>query len=182
MTGGGTTYVRWGRTTCPDVDRTELLYDGITGKVMYSITGGGINYQCFPKNPEYSQYQPGMQTYAYAHGVEYWGTTGTLNKDSHDNVPCAVCYANSRTAVIMIPGKLACPTGWTEEYDGYLMAERANHASASTYECVDFDAESVRGSTGNQDTGYFIHVEARCTLGCPPYDAEKELTCVVCTK
>ena len=25
--GGGVTYVRWGRTTCPEVEGTEMIYD-----------------------------------------------------------------------------------------------------------------------------------------------------------
>lgn len=62
------------------------------------------------------------------------------------------------------------------------MAERDTHNSPSLFECVDSDAEGAAGASGTI-SGYFIHVEVDCnTLGCPPYDAEKELTCVVCTK
>ena len=28
LTGSGATYVRWGRTICPDVNGTEKVYDG----------------------------------------------------------------------------------------------------------------------------------------------------------
>ena len=35
----------------------------------------------------------------------------------------------------------------------------------------------------NNDGGLLYHVEASCNgLPCPPYVAEKELTCAVCTK
>ena len=55
--------------------------------------------------------------------------------------------------------------------------------SKATYECVDKDAESVAGSHANTNGGLFYHVEANCNgLPCPRYDAEKELTCAVCTK
>jgi hypothetical protein len=49
------------------------------------------------------------------------------------------------------------------------------------YECVDMAMESVPGSHTNG--GLLFHVEANCNgMACPPYDAEKELGCVVCSK
>jgi len=50
--------------------------------------------------------------------------------------------------------------------------------------CVDEDQESMPGSEGNQDGALFHHVEAGCgtSLPCPPYDKNKEVNCVVCTK
>ena len=93
------------------------------------------------------------------------------------NVPCAVCMARSRCSLLMIPAKTQCPTSWTTEYIGYLMSTGQHHALPTTYECVDKDAES------NQALGIFGHVEATCNgMACPPYDDEKELTCVVCTR
>ena len=61
------------------------------------------------------------------------------------------------------------------------MAERNTHASSSSFECVDADAEVIGGLAGNNDpSGYFVNVEADCaTLGCPPYDAGKEIMCDV---
>ena len=99
-------------------------------------------------------------------------------------MPCAVCYVPTRVASFMIPAKLTCPTGWTEEYHGYLMVERHNHAASATFECVDYNPESVNGSTADTNGGLFYHVEAVCDAGldCPPYVAEKEVACVVCTK
>ena len=62
------------------------------------------------------------------------------------------------------------------------MSEGRTHNTA-TYECVDKDAESVPGSNADTNGGTFYHVEASCNgLACPPYVAEKELTCAVCTK
>ena len=107
---------------------------------------------------------------------------GSINLHNH-NVPCAVCLATTRVAVVMIPAKLTCPTGWTKEYNGYLMSAYYSHESASTFECIDHDAEAVPGTEANTDGGMFLHVEAVCNYGlpCDPYDPEKELTCVVCT-
>ena len=102
------------------------------------------------------------------------------------NVPCAVCMAVSRCSLLMIPAKTQCPTSWTREYVGYLMSEAQGHNLPTTYECVDKDPESVPGlnSAGwGSGSGIFNHVEASCNgMACPPYDPEKELTCVVCTR
>ena len=104
--------------------------------------------------------------------------------DDH-NVPCALCYVATRDTVFMIPAKVHCPTNWTVEYTGYLMTEYYTHRR-STYECVDKDPESVPGLDAwstSRDTAYFYHVEPNCSgLPCSPYDAEKELTCAVCSR
>ena len=52
-TGGGLTYVRWGRTTCPNVPGISHLYDGITASSSYSTKGGGSNYLCVTKDAKY---------------------------------------------------------------------------------------------------------------------------------
>ena len=55
------------------------------------------------------------------YGAEYqtWGVP--IHSVHHHNVPCAVCYASTRVAVIMIPAKTQCPSTWTLEYSGYLI-------------------------------------------------------------
>ena len=94
----------------------------------------------------------------------------------------AVCYTSARITALMIPAKTRCPPSWTHEYTGYLMAEAAGH-HRSMFECIDKDPESVPGSATNVDGALFYHTEATCSgLPCPPYDAAKELTCVMCTK
>ena len=50
---GGATYTRWGRTSCPNIAGTNLVYSGRAGKSYFSQSGGGGNYQCLPNNPEY---------------------------------------------------------------------------------------------------------------------------------
>ena len=53
----------------------------------------------------------------------------------------------------------------------------------SYYECIDKDPESISGSHANTDGALFYHVEASCTgMACPPYDPQKELNCVACTR
>ena len=180
---GGATYTRWGRTSCPSIAGTSLVYSGRAGKSFYNHGGGGGNYQCLPNNPEYGQYTSGIQNLAPIYGVEYQLDGGSPLPVQHDhNVPCAVCHVSTRAAVLMIPAWRHCPSQWIMEYTGYLMTEHRTHSKA-TYECVDKDAESVPGSHANTNGGLFYHVEANCNgLPCAPYDSQKELMCAVCTK
>ena len=185
---GGGIYTRWGKSTCPQVEDTEIVYSGITGGTLFSQEGGGANYLCMPKDPEYStelKYQGGVQGAASIYGAEYQNPL----QGSHDhNVPCAVCYVSTRPTVIMIPAKASCPSSWTREYYGYIMTAfrgRQNNfiVGRTMFECVDKDQESLPGSYANTDGVIFFHVEASCNgLPCPPYNPNKELNCVVCTK
>ena len=43
---GGATYIRWGRTTCPDTEGTELVYKGRAAGSYWDHSGGGANYLC----------------------------------------------------------------------------------------------------------------------------------------
>ena len=182
---GGVTYVRWGRTTCPDTTGTELVYTGRAGGSQHDHSGGGSNYQCVVEDPENFDFGPGTVDASYMFGAEYemWGDIPSVNHalDDHD-VPCVVCYVSERETVLMIPGKYTCPQNWVREYYGYLMAERHNH-HRSTFECMDVDAETEISGRDSRDGALFYHVEPRCgSLPCPPYEEEKEMTCAVCTR
>ncbi len=183
-TGDAVVYTRWGRTTCPG--GTELVYTGRAGGTFYNQIGGGANYLCMPMTPDYVlPYKKGIRSHAFVYGAEYERPI----KGGHNlNVPCAVCRS-SRVDIMMIPAKAYCPRGWIREYYGYLMTQAigeqwANDVRGRTmYECVDKDPEAIPGSYGNQDGVLFHHVEASCNgMPCPPYDPNKELNCVVCTK
>ena len=52
-------------------------------------------------------------------------------------IPCAVCYTSTKVVKLMIPAKTVCPTSWTVEYVGYLMAGYYGHKRNVVYECVD---------------------------------------------
>ena len=184
---GGVTYVRWGRTTCPNT--AELVYEGTVGNSLYSSNGGGSNYQCLTDEPEhYENFGPGLADVAgYMYGVEYVIYSNVPSSTTHllhHNVPCAVCYVATHETVLMIPGRYTCLPNWTREYHGYLMTERSHEGHRrSTFQCVDFEAETTSGGQGYQSGGYFYHVEPRCgSLPCPPYEEEKEMSCVVCTR
>ena len=157
-------------------------------EVIILKKGGGANCLCLPEQPQYSTYTAGTQNDGRAHlyGAEYETgsyANGPLHSVHDHNVPCAVCYASTRETVVMIPAQITCPTSWTREYYGYLMAERYNF-HRSTFECVDQNPQSVPGSIAGTNGALFYHTQVKCSRGipCPPYDTQKEVTCVVCTK
>ena len=176
-------YTRWGKTSCPNVSGTELVYAGRAGGTYYNHKGGAANYLCMPDDPDYLHYQPGVQTTSYVYGVEYEIRSGQPFYAVHEhNVPCAVCYASRRVAVTMIPAKTHCPSTWTLEYSVYLMSDHYIQYR-TMYECVDKNPDSVPGTASSTNGTTIFHVEANCNgMACPPYDPQKELTCAVCTK
>ena len=179
---GGVVYTRWGKTSCPNVSGTELVYAGRAGGTWYLHRGGAANYLCMPDDPDYLRYQSGVQGYSYVYGAEYESNSGPLSAVSDHNVPCAVCHASTRAAVTMIPAKTRCPSTWTMEYSGYLMSQHYTQYR-TMYECVDKSPNSIPGSASSTDGALLYHVEASCNgMACPPYDPQKELTCAVCTK
>ena len=183
---GGVVYTRWGRTTCPSGQGTELVYSGRAGGSFYSESGGGANYLCMPNNPQYSSYAPGVNGKVHIYGTEYqvYDAGTPVSHSLHDhNVPCAVCHVRERDSLLMIPARKDCPTSWTKECEGGLMAtHKAGNHARTMFECVDKNAESVPGSVANTNGAVFYPVEASCNgMACPPYDPHKELLCVVCT-
>ncbi|XP_072019275.1 uncharacterized protein [Amphiura filiformis] len=174
----GITYVRWGRTECPNT--AHLVYSGIAGGSYFEDTGSGANLLCLPNDPEYVIVQEGEQ----AERARIYSTEYELSDtDLHNHeVPCAVCTVPHRGRKLMIPAKVTCPANWTSEYRGYLMAE---YFQRGEYICVDEFAEGrPGGSSGNEDGGLLARVEGRCTPGnlpCPAYINGNELTCVVCS-
>ena len=181
---GGVTYIRWGRTTCPDTPGTELVYSGRAAGTHYTTQGGTSDLLCLPDDPQYLTYRPGVQGYSPIHGAEYQIGHDTLPLPGvhQDNAPCAVCVNCQRKVVLTIPARTTCPPSWTKEYCGYLMTERFSHRRREAA-CLDKNPEAVRGEAASTDGTLFYHTEAVCNgIDCPPYDPEKELTCVVCTK
>ena len=175
------------------VDKYSLLHLHFLGshfQLFFRERGGAANYICLPEQPQYSTYTAGAQSWrAYLYGAEYEtgltepGEIGPLSSFNNHNAPCAVCYNSKRQTVVMIPARITCPSSWTLEYYGFLMAERSGHYR-TMFECVDRNPESISGSIANTDGVLFYHTEVKCSLGipCPPYDAQKEVMCVVCTK
>ncbi|CAC5406469.1 unnamed protein product [Mytilus coruscus] len=143
----GTTYIRWGRKQCPN-NKTELVYSGFSGGGYYNEQGSAAEYVCLPPDPNYVK--TGGKDYAHMYGGEYDSNFFASNSHAED-VPCAVCKTDRATAVIMIPGKNTCYSGWNIEYHGYLASGDHNHAAASAFVCVDINPEYINGGV---DTHY----------------------------
>ena len=164
-----------------------LVLLGIMGGERYEHPGGGTNYLCLPHNPKYDKYKDGHQQAGYVHGTEYQvndynGDPFKRNLHDHD-APCVVCFVKSRGSMLMMPARNDCPSGWTEEYHGYLMTNRYNRKHSSDFICIDGDPEYVPGSHANKDGALLYAVEGVCgSLPCLPYVSGRELTCAVCTK
>ena len=63
------------------------------------------------------------------------------------------------------------------------MATLDGYEGRTLFECIDSTPQSVPGLDAHDaNNAQYYHVEATCnSLSCPPYDAVKEVTCVVCT-
>ena len=179
----GTTYVRWGRTTCPNTPGTALVYTGWAAGSHWNDRGGGSNRLCVTKQPQTLQSAADSSYHGFLYGAEYGAYNDVPYQRVHDDdVPCALCCTATRSKVFMLPGRYTCPSGWTREYYGYLTAERHLH-HRMTFECMDVSPETVTGGQYGHHGAIFSHVEPRCgSLPCPPYEEESEMTCAVCSK
>ncbi|XP_067025658.1 uncharacterized protein [Acropora muricata] len=168
----GVKYVRWGRTSCPN-----------GAQIVYQENF----YLCLPRIPKYDKYHNGHQAAGFVYGTEYEVSQYNGNpfaRNLHDHeAPCAVCFVQSRGSMLMMHARNDCPSGWTEEYHGYLMTEHHGHKHSREFICVDGNPEYVHGSHHNHNGALLYPVEGVCgSLPCLPYVAGRELTCAVCTK
>ncbi|XP_052799292.1 uncharacterized protein LOC128230905 [Mya arenaria] len=135
----GSTYIRWGRKTCPTETGARPLYDGYAGGTLYSHTGGGNTYLCLPRDPVLNDIQGGERSGIY--GAKYH-TSGTIWSERYNGeVPSVICI-KTNTNVVMVPAKNVCHPGWTLDYAGYLMAETSVH-NAKIYVCMDGEPDGL---------------------------------------
>ncbi|VDI27281.1 Hypothetical predicted protein [Mytilus galloprovincialis] len=179
----GVTYIRWGRKGCPA--GADIIYTGQVGGNLYTNKGGGVNYLCLPNDPENGPHQSYSNDQVY--GSEYKLSSSSKPSGWSENmykqeVPCAVCYQQRRSAVLMIPGRKTCYKGWNSEYHGYLMSDHKIHYRQD-FACVDINAEPLDNKNGSEDGALFYALRTKCgSLRCPPYTNEADVLCVVCTK
>ncbi|XP_070182324.1 short-chain collagen C4-like [Littorina saxatilis] len=173
--GGGSSYVRWGRTICPD--GASQVYSGIVGGKHYGHAGGATNALCLTREPEYDNTTKPVY-YGFVYGAEYERISDAL----HDqDIPCSVCRAPQATT-IMVPARITCPKGWTVQYSGHLVSEYYGRAGTE-YLCLDGSPEVEEGGEANKDGFLLYLVLTKCgSLPCPPYKDNAVTTCVVCSK
>jgi hypothetical protein len=181
------TYVRWGRTVCPT--GANVVYTGYAAGGHYAPSapylGSGANTLCLHNTPQWLVYDDAANDAAFIYGTEF-ETAGrgvaALAPLQDFDATCVVCEV-PRAAQLMIPGRTSCPTGWTMEYNGYLMSSHHTH-NKEDWTCVDATPETA-GSSANSDGHLFYPTEVQCgSLLCQNggYVQNREVTCAVCTK
>ena len=178
----GTLYTRWGHDSCPAT--ASLIYKGSMAGSHHRHGGSSSNHLCLPFNP---QYVPGLNANsgAYLCGSEYRVASqlNVGNREVHNrNIPCAVCQVQTRSTALMVPAHSTCPYGWTREYHGFVLGAHYTYTKRE-HICVDREMKTLPGYPGNEDGNLLYSASVKCNgLDCPPFQAEKPITCVMCTK
>jgi len=172
-----------------------MLLIGYAAGAKRGHSGSGSNYLCLHEEPQWKTYLDGQQEgVGLLAGVEYeltdsgrWRNNVFSKSNNGGNplinnpMPCAVCYVQGRSTVLMIPARTECPDGWTTEYAGYVTSE-IKTGKASSYICLDEAPEVATGGV-SQNQALIYAVEVECgTLPCSVYLSGRELTCIVCSK
>ena len=142
-------------------------------------SGGSANHLCMTEHPIYdSHVLPSGNYHTGIYGSEY----EICPEHACNTSPaCAVCRV-LRAATVMIPGTNTCTPGWTLEYSGYIMGGWTDHAP-SEFICIDSSLGYVPYSQNDDNQNTIFYVATQCgALPCPPYQREKAVTCVVCSK
>ena len=167
---------------CPlsTYDCKVILNSGYADKSSAQHFGGGANYICLDKNPQWPDVtSAGSGAGNNIYGVEYWLITGFDYSFFNNDALCATCHVEGRGETLMIPGNRTCPHTWTKEYEGLLVSEDTN---LSTYVCLDKNPEAIPGWGFYDEWSKFYILQAHCNpLPCPPYVNGYEIACVVCT-
>ncbi|EDQ84090.1 uncharacterized protein MONBRDRAFT_30605, partial [Monosiga brevicollis MX1] len=92
----------------------------------------------------------------------------------------SVCQApDTRTVSMVQYGRTTCPSGWTQDYRGYIMASRYN-MRRTTWICID-ETPDIYGSKTSNDGGLLYFTEYHDTYP-SSYTRYREMTCVRCSK
>lgn len=190
----GARYIRWGRKTCAGTAR--LVYKGYAAGPPWDKPGSGSNFLCLPENPQWNNYINGTLRSGEITGIQYdiarYSKNNIFSGTLSDNdllikrpAPCAVCYVEGRSTVLMVPARTQCPDGWTSEYRGYLVSDDKlnGYRRRSSYVCWDEAPEVVENRIHPVWQGAIFPVEVLCgSLPCSVYINGRELTCIVCSK
>ena len=172
----GVVYTRWGSINCLS-NNTVTLYSGLMGGTRSSDINGGSSFLCLPSYPEYASESRTNLLSGNFSLLSVLRYTSPVT----DIVFCAACSVLSHTQVVMIPARTSCPEGWTIEYYGYIMTASSHRTE---FVCVDHNQDTVPSEHGVMMAATELYyVKAHCDgLPCPPYDQERRLNCIVCTK
>ena len=166
-----------------------MLYNGITAGGWHNHRGGGATFLCLVNELIYvSTEEVNPKTMVYTTEYETNGhvfNVGVSNSDA----PCAVCYAEGRSAEIMIPRRtthlsfiLEPRIQWI-----YLMSSFYDNSINTEYVCVDSNPDVLLGSDADRDAAGFYFAVADCNssfmlCGPPYYIHNAPINCAVCTR
>jgi len=183
-----TTYTRWGANSCPD--KSKMLYDGFMANGRYNEPGGGADFQCLPRGPEYNA-KVGWRDVnsATLYVTDFYTASlpagGTYRKVNYFDASCSVCEVPS-SAVLTIPGSQKCPTGYERQYKGMMFAGRAQDNHIEEYVCVDDAPVGARGTSfgkllaRNANAARLVPVEMSKAPIANGYKNYREVGCAVC--
>jgi hypothetical protein len=169
-------FVHWGNNVCGT--DPELVYSGFMGGSLFNETGAATNFLCLTNSPVFAHEVRNRHFGAHLYGSEY------QTNDRHTDLDplCAVCRTPYSTTV-MIPGTNTCGAGWLRQYFGFLMAGGYGDAAGSEFICVDHVMASADHSNLDQDGKSLFYTETHCgSLPCTPYEDQRTVLCVVCSK
>lgn len=177
------TFINWGRNDCPS--GSALVYAGPIGGGHYTHTGSGAQTICLSGSPVYAVYNDGDHNGALVYGLEYetsgYGLATLANRHDYDGV-CAVCEVGGASETLMMPGTNSCPSGWTLQYWGYLMANHYTQRK-SEFVCVNNNPlQSGSNANSNGTLWYPTETETGALVNGSPYFQDREMTCAVCTQ
>ena len=91
----GVSYTRWGRTTCPNTQGTQLMYAGVVVGSWFR-EGGSSEYLCLHNQPQFLSTTSGLQNRrSRLYGDEYLALENPLDFSNmaHHDAPCSVLFA-----------------------------------------------------------------------------------------
>jgi hypothetical protein len=185
LTSAQTNFTIWGVNTCPAT--STIVYAGFAAGSNAGHSGGGTNTVCLTNAPSWTgaTFSAANENGALFYGAEFetsgYGVSTLAGFTNYDAV-CAVCLADNASVTIMIPGTVACPSGWIQQYWGYIMGNHYTQVK-SEFVCV-YNAPTANGSNTNSGGTYWYPTETELgsLAAASGYVQDREVTCVVCTK
>ena len=162
------------------------MYGGVAAETKWNAKGETSDTLCLAGNPQYKAGDASSSNAAQLSGVQnevHGSPAPPLRHRLHTYLPCALCYTTTKSTSFMLPGRYTCPSRWSSEYAGYIMTEYTGSGRGRRDTiCVDQDAEAA-STKGSAFAAMLSLIQVSCIgLGCPPFDSQKPLTCVVCSK
>lgn len=182
------TFIRYGRTKCPEMEGVMPL-DG--GRTTIDYVSMNPSYKCSalhegPEKQEIPGFHlfPGMQFRKPKYGVTYRVKHHSPFKNKNElhgkEVPCISCMATEVETSLMLQGVTACPENWSLVYQGYVMSENWNHLRSENI-CVDRKAEKLNAPSYDGKAATLTAIEAVCHgKSCGTDLDSKAVMCVVC--